>query len=133
MKDIEKIKNSRELIQLLQKHKRLIHTGNLAEFWCEQLCNIKLANISNQKGFDGTTKKGEKVEIKFRANCKGTPKGMKIDLSKITYIYYVMMDEDLLPAIIYRYHKKNISKLNNGRVSFHNAHLNNKFEVVYRR
>ncbi len=132
MKTLESITNINEIKRFIKKHQKLVHTGNLAEFWCEKLCGIKLATKTNEKGFDGETKTGEKVEIKHRKIKGNIPLGMKIDLKNISYIYYVIMNEELLPAFIYRYNVKQIKPKANGRVSFKEAHDKGNFEIVYK-
>jgi hypothetical protein len=131
LKTLKSIKNISEIRRFIKNHQRLVHTGNLAEFWCEKLCGIKLASKTNEKGYDGITKKGEKVEIKHRKIKGNIPLGMKIDTKNISYIYYVIMDDELLPINIYRYNVKYIKPRENGRVSFKEAHDKGNFEIIY--
>lgn len=130
-KTINSIKDIDEIKHFIKKHKRLVDTGKLAEFWCEKLCGITLAKKSNEKGYDGITSSGEKIEIKYRYLKGKVPPGMKIDTAKIKYVYYVFMNEDLLPDSIYRYNIKHIQQKENSRVSFKNAHKKGQFEIIY--
>jgi hypothetical protein len=75
----------------------------------------------------------KKVEIKHRKSVSKTPGGMKIDLNRIDYVLYVSLGDDLLPDEIIRIDKNHIVKTSNGRVSFKEAIVNNKYEKIYKR
>ncbi|OGG04811.1 hypothetical protein A2Z33_05880 [Candidatus Gottesmanbacteria bacterium RBG_16_52_11] len=118
-KDLKQsIPNFENFCDILQKYKELINTGKLAEFYCRRLFRLEPVVPSNSN-FDAMTQYLKKVEIKYRNFKKGkTPPGMKIDSSLVDYVYYLELNENLLPINIYLYNIADLKHTTGMRVSF---------------
>ena len=128
----KKIPDFVKFCRFLKKHEYIIDTGRLSEWYCKILFNLKLSSKSNEL-YDAEDRQGNRVEIKQRNYSGKTPGGMKMDLKRISYVFYVKLNESLLPEIIHKIDKKDIIKLSNGRVSFRKAFNENiKAKIVYK-
>jgi hypothetical protein len=131
-KDLKKsIPDFLKFCNFIKKHKQIIDTGKLSEWYCKLLFNLRLSDKPNSS-YDAIDKNGNKVEIKQRKTKGKMLGGMKIDLSRISYVLYVVLQDDLLPETIYRFDKKHIRQLKNGRASFKWAFDKGKAEIIYK-
>ena len=121
------------LLRSAAPYRDVIHTGRLAERYCEKLFPLRLMKTSNARGIDAKAPHGERVEIKHRVYRGATPPGMKIDLAGVDLVYYVKLAPDLLPDCIYRIESKHIAATTNGRVSFRTAIRDGAATVVFSR
>jgi len=134
IKKLEEIENFEVLKNFLASEygQKLIDRGKLAEFYCEELFGLKRTSRSNEEGYDLESKDGKRFEVKNRkaklredylkTNSVLLP-GMEIDLDKIDYVLYVILDENLLPKYIFQIPKEELGSRLKGkkRVSFKRA------------
>ncbi len=126
-----KIPNFLEFKKFIAKYKDIVDKGKLAEYYCGILFNLTPIKPFNAK-YDALTQEGKKVEIKHRIVKSTIPPGMKIDLEIIDLVYYVYLNDDLLPTHIYKFNKNDLRYTVGKRVSFRNAFENKKYELLYR-
>ncbi|MBI2576047.1 hypothetical protein HYV84_02450 [Candidatus Woesearchaeota archaeon] len=122
LEDLKKIPDFKRFDEFLKfgKELKLVHLGNLAEFYCEELFSIKDIEkefVRNRKGPDGYLN-GEPVEIRYRniKSKKESLPGFKLDKNKIRWLYYVTFDDNLFPDIICRFDPSKLKKGKKGRV-----------------
>jgi len=114
----------------ISKFRDVVDTGKLAEFYCCKLFKLKLVKPHNS-AIDAISPSGKRIEIKHRANTGKTPGGMKIDLEKIDYVLYVLLDDNLLPKRIYKIKSQDIDYTTGKRVSFGRAFKENRVKLVF--
>lgn len=92
-----------EFTYFLKKYRHLIHTGNLAEYYCKWLFGVELNSKNNTLGYDGTLN-GKKVQIKQR----GKVSSLETDPENYDLLYYVLLNDDLIPVKIERYESSDL-------------------------
>ncbi|MCP8313155.1 MAG: hypothetical protein H3Z53_02120 [archaeon] len=132
MKDLRReIEDFDGFVSFISKFEKIIDTGKLAEFYCEKLFRLKPQ--PRNSGFDATSSDGKKIEIKHRFYSTKTPPGMEVDLEEIDYIYYVDLDESLLPSRIYQIKSGDVYYTKGKRVSFRRAFEERKFKLIFQK
>jgi hypothetical protein len=129
--DLEKIiADFKQFTELISKFKEIVDSGKLAEFYCSRLFDLKLVRPRNSN-IDAIGPKGERIEIKHRFYSGKIPPGMKINLHNIDYVFYVELDDNLLPNRIFKIKSNDIDYTTGKRVSFKRAFNENKVELVF--
>jgi hypothetical protein len=129
--DLEKIiADFNQFTELVSKFKEIVDSGKLAEFYCSRLFDLKLVRPRNSN-IDAIGPKGERIEIKHRFYSGKIPPGMKINLHNIDYVFYVELDDNLLPNRIFKIKSNDIDYTTGKRVSFKRAFNENKVELVF--
>jgi len=129
--DLEKIiADFNQFTELISKFKEIVDSGKLAEFYCSRLFDLKLVRPRNSN-IDAIGPKGERIEIKHRFYSGKIPPGMKINLHNIDYVFYVELDDNLLPNRIFKIKSNDIDYTTGKRVSFKRAFNENKVELVF--
>jgi len=121
---------SYQFTELISKFKEIVDSGKLAEFYCSRLFDLKLVRPRNSN-IDAIGPKGERIEIKHRFYSGKIPPGMKINLHNIDYVFYVELDDNLLPNRIFKIKSNDIDYTTGKRVSFKRAFNENKVELVF--
>lgn len=111
------------------KAKNIIRTknlvGDLGEYYCKEIFNLKLEENAVNKGFDATDNKGKKVEIKTRRTPENKSKVIFRSFD-FDYCLYVELNDNYEPIKILKidvsiikdnleknYNRLSVSKLNN--------------------
>jgi hypothetical protein len=129
--DLEKIiADFKQFTELISRFKEIVDSGKLAEFYCSRLFDLKLVRPRNSN-IDAIGPKGERIEIKHRFYSGKIPPGMKINLHNIDYVFYVELDDNLLPNRIFKIKSNDIDYTTGKRVSFKRAFNENKVELVF--
>jgi len=69
IKDFFKAANSLKSLRIIRSTS---YVGNIAEFVCANLYNVKLSDSQREEGLDGVDSKGRNIEIKFHNGVSGT-------------------------------------------------------------
>lgn len=125
-------------IHQFSKHKGIIDTGRLSEYYCSRLFGLTLSEKSNDD-FDAICNKTKiKVEIKQRKFFEDYPPSLAVGLKKQKIMkkenylmYFAIIDENFLPYRIYKIKSKDID-LNGNRINFKRAFDNKKIELVFK-
>lgn len=133
LKDLKKIiSNFKHFKENLVKFKNFIDTGKLAEYYCIVLYELKLIKPHNAS-FDALTSDNKKVEIKHRVHKGSILPGMKINLESIDQVYYVELDQNLLPIKIHKILVTDLEYSTGKRVSFKKVFDLKKNQVIFER
>jgi len=106
---------------VLRRYRHIIDTGKLAEYWCRVLFDLQPECITNHPGYDARMRTGERVQIKYRKFSGKIPPAMRINLNSVDCILYVELDDELLPAQIWRVDAVHLTRMKNDRCSFRQA------------
>lgn len=130
-KDLLKvIPNFNQFAKFISKFQEVVDIGKLAEFYCSKLFGLKLVKPCNSN-IDAVGPAGEKIEIKCRTYSGKIPPGMKVNLQDIDYVFYVVLDDNLLPKRIFKIKSKDIYYTRGKRVSFKKAFDSDKAELIF--